>query len=168
MKSQMTEEQALQIRELRSKGLGYSSISKMVRLPKYSVRYYCRKRGIAGFPIEYEMNLEERLKDGSACTFCGAELNQPHVGRKRHFCSDICRRRYWKIHRDELRQLEKSTYTMECNYCHEIFESYANKTRKYCCHEHYILDRFGPRELRAVPSAGAAFFIPEKEIANGV
>ena len=31
---------------------------------------------------------------------------------------------------------------LECPYCHEIFESYGNKTRKYCCHEHYVLDRF--------------------------
>lgn len=32
---------------------------------------------------------------------------------------------------------------MECKYCHKIFESYGNKTRKYCCHAHYVLDRYG-------------------------
>ena len=56
----------------------------------------------------------------------------------------------------------------ECPYCHEVFESYGNKTRKYCCHERYILYRFGPKEIRAVPKAGAAFLIPEKEQHDGI
>ena len=72
------------------------------------------------------------------------------------------------MHRAELRKKESSIYTMECPYCHEVFVAYGNKNRKYCCHEHYVLDRFGPKEVRAVPNAGAVFFMPEKEQEDGI
>ena len=139
----MTEDQALQIRKLRAQGMGYRAIASTVNLSRDIVRNYCRSKGIGGFRAEYEMNLRERMNDGRACAFCGAELEQPSTGRPRRFCSDLCRRSYWRMHRTDLQKKESSIYIMECAYCHEIFESYGNKTRKYCCHEHYILDRFG-------------------------
>ena len=158
----MTDEQALQIRKLRSQGMGYRAIASVTNLSRDYVRNYCRSMGIGGYRIEYEMNLQERMNDGRACAFCGAELVQPHTGRHKRFCSDICRRTYWRMHRAELKKKESSIYTMECPYCHEIFEAYGNKNRKYCCHEHYVLDRFGPKEINAVPEIGAAFFMHEK------
>ena len=159
----MTDEQALQIRKLRAQGMGYRAIASTVNLSRDIVRNYCRSRGIGGFRAEYEMNLKERMNDGRACAFCGAELEQPSTGRRRRFCSELCRRSYWRIHRAELKKKPTAIYVMECPYCHEVFESYGNKTRKYCCHEHYILDRFGQKDTRAVPHVGAAFFMPEKE-----
>lgn len=164
----MTDEQALQIRKLRAQGMGYRSIASTVNLSRDLVRNYCRGQGLGGFRIEYEMNLQERMKDGRACAFCGAELNQKSTGRPRRFCCDICRRAYWRMHRAEQKKKETAIYTMECPYCHGIFESYGNKSRKYCCHAHYILDRFGPKEIRAVPETGAAFLIPKKEQQDGV
>ena len=71
------------------------------------------------------------------------------------------------MHREELKKKESSIYTMQCPFCHEIFEVYGNKNRKYCCHEHYVLDRVGPKE-EAVPNTGAAFFMPEKEQEDGI
>ena len=164
----MTDEQALQIRKLRAQGMGYRAIASTVNLSRDIVRNYCRSKGIGGFRAEYEMNLKDRMNDGRACAFCGAELMQPSTGRPRRFCSELCRRSYWRMHRAELKKKETAIYTMECPYCHEVFESYGNKTRKYCCHEHYILDRFGPKEIRAVPKAGAAFLIPEMEQHDGI
>lgn len=142
----MTDEQALQIRKLRAQGMGYRAIASAANLSRDIVRNYCRSKGIGGFRAEYEMNLKDRMKDGRACAFCGAELEQPPTGRPRRFCSELCRRSYWRIHRAELKKKETAIYMMECPYCHEIFESYGNKTRKYCCHEHYILDRFGNKK----------------------
>ena len=108
------------------------------------------------------------MNDGRACAFCGAELIQPETGRHKRFCSEICRRNYWRTHPNEIKQKSTAVYTMECHYCHEVFEVYGNKTRKYCCHEHYILDRFGPKKIQAVPINGAAFFVPKKEKTDGV
>ena len=164
----MTDEQALQIRLLRSQGMGYRAIASVMNLTRDAVRNQCRMAGIGGYRIEYEMNLQERMNAGRACAFCGADLVQPHTGRRRRFCSDICRRNYWRTHRAELKRKESSIYTMECPCCHEIFEVYGNKNRKYCCHEHYVLDRFGPKDSKAVPETGAAFLVPEKEQENGI
>ena len=139
----MTEEQALQIRKLRAGGMGYRVIASMVNLSRDRVRNYCRSNSIDGVRADKEYNLSERIKDGKACAFCGNELIRPKTGRPRRFCSEACRRSYWRIHRAEQKKKASAIYTMECPYCHEIFEAYGNKTRKYCCHEHYILDRFG-------------------------
>ena len=145
----MTDEQALQVRKLRAQGMGYRAIASTVNLSRDIVRNYCRSKGIGGFRAEYEMNLKDRMNDGRACAFCGAELEQPSTGRPRRFCSELCRRSYWRIHRAELKKKDTAIYMMECPYCHEVFESYGNKTRKYCCHEHYILDRFGRKSVNS-------------------
>ena len=143
----MTETQGLQIRKLRQKGLGYRAIALQVGVPRDSVRNYCKRRGLGGYRPEYDMNLKERIEDGSACAFCGAKLKQKKTGRKRKFCCEACRRDYWRNHREEIKKRDQAIYTVECTYCGKIFESYGNKNRKYCCHEHYILDRFGSKNV---------------------
>lgn len=158
----MTDDQALQIRKLRARGMGYRAIASTTNLSRDIVRNYCRSKGLGGYRFEHKMNLKQRMNAGKACAFCGAELEQSSTGRPRKFCSDLCRRSYWRIHRSEIRKKETATYIMECQYCHDVFESYGNKTRKYCCHEHYILHRFGSRKNLAVPKSGAAFLVPEK------
>ena len=32
------------------------------------------------------------------CPVCGTQIRQKETGRPRKFCSDPCRRRYWKAH----------------------------------------------------------------------
>ena len=139
----MTDDQALQIRKLRTGGMGYRTIASVVDLSRDQVRNYCRANGIGGILADSEKKLAERMQHGQACAFCGTELIRPKTGRPKRFCSDLCRRSYWRMHRADLQKKESAVYIMECAYCHEIFESYGNKKRKYCCHEHYILDRFG-------------------------
>lgn len=139
----MTEEQKLQIRKLRQQGLGYQAIGKMVNLSRDSVRSYCKNHGLQGVRLAVEMNTKERIKNGEACAYCAGPIKKAKTGRPARFCCEACRRSYWKAHRDEGKKSEKATYTMECKYCHQIFESYGNKNRKYCCHAHYVLDRYG-------------------------
>ena len=139
----MTEEQKLQIRKLRQQGLGYQAIGKMVNLTRDSVRSYCKNHGLQGVRLAVEMNTKERIKNGEACAYCAGPIKKAKTGRPARFCCETCRRNYWKTHRDEGKKSEKATYTMECKYCHKIFESYGNKHRKYCCHAHYVLDRYG-------------------------
>lgn len=139
----MTEEQKLQIRKLRQQGLGYQAIGKMVNLTRDSVRSYCKNHGLQGVRLAVEMNTKERIKNGEACAYCAGPIKKAKTGRPARFCCEACRRSYWKAHRDEGKKSEKATYTMECKYCHQIFESYGNKNRKYCCHAHYVLDRYG-------------------------
>lgn len=139
----MTDEQARQIKKLRANGMGYRTIASMLDLSRDTVRNFCRSAGIDGRLAEDEKELKIRMSAGRACAFCGSEIVQAKTGRPRRFCSEACRRSFWRTHRNELKKKESAIYTMECPYCHQIFEVYGNKTRKYCCHGHYILDRFG-------------------------
>ena len=140
----MTDQQALQIRTLRQQGLGYHAIAGMIGLSRDSVRGYCKNHGLDGIQLNVKMNTKERIKNGEACAYCAGPIKKKDTGRPRRFCSEICRRSYWRVHRKEegIKHADH-IYTMECAYCHETFESYANKSRKYCCHGHYILDRYG-------------------------
>lgn len=158
----ITEEQALQIRELRRLGTGYKTIAELTDLTRDQVRYYCLSNGIGGYRIVYQANLKDRIADGRACAYCGGPLMRPKTGRPRRFCSEACRRKYWKTRQDKRKKSADHIYVMECPYCHRIFEVYGNTHRKYCCHEHYVLARFGhDRRVDASSREDGAFFMPE-------
>ena len=146
----MTEEQGIQIIKLRGQGLGYKQIANMVNLSRDSVRSYCKHRGLTGYVSAVRVNMNELMKSGKACGFCGGPMKAAATGRPRRFCSEECRRRYWKGHRDEVKKSEKATYIRVCPYCGETFEAYGNKTRKFCCHDHYVKYRFYDEEPKCV------------------
>lgn len=137
----MTETQGEQIIALRKRGMGYKRISCIVNLSRDSVRSYCKTRGLTGY-AGGDTDLGKQMKTGNACKFCGQKVEKKSTGRPKKFCCENCRRKYWKIHRSEIKRSNKATYIRSCAYCHQVFESYGNKGRKYCCHEHYILNRF--------------------------
>lgn len=139
----MTEEQKMQVRTLRQQGLGYQAIGTILNLSRDSVRSYCKNHGMHGVATLVKLNTQEKIKNGEACGYCAGPLKQNTIGRPKKFCSEKCRREYWKRHRNEGQRSVEATYIYECPYCHKIFEAYGNKHRKYCCHAHYVLDRYG-------------------------
>lgn len=145
----MTNEQRKQIYLLRKSGLGYKAISKATGVSRDSVRSFCKTRGMDGYVGEKGV-IRQKIKNGELCMYCAGEINKAATGRPAKFCCNECRRAYWKIHRSEVKRSCEATYIMECKYCHETFESYGNKHRKYCCHEHYIYDRFGYFDISEV------------------
>lgn len=160
----MTEEQALQIRELRSAGSGYKTTAALTGLSRDQVRNYCLKWGIGGYRQVYQANLKDRIDEGRACVYCGGRIRKAKTGRPRKFCSEACRRKYWKIHREERKENPDAVYSQECPYCHRIFTVYGNRHRKYCCHEHYVLARFGhDKRVTASSHADGAFLTPGRE-----
>lgn len=78
----------------------------------------------------------------SKCEYCSAEMKQPQIGRPRRFCSDNCRRAWWGENSEESVASPQAIYSLTCLACGEKFQSYGNRNRKYCCHEHYIAARF--------------------------
>ncbi|MEY8354900.1 RNA polymerase subunit sigma-70 [Lachnospiraceae bacterium 54-53] len=136
----MTDVQAVQIKELRMKGAGYRSIASILGLSRDIVRNYCKANGMEGFAQATVQNLKERLAEGKACVCCGKEIIQPESGRPRRFCSDKCRRQWWKIHPEAAKR--KTIYTKTCARCGNVFEAYGDNRRKYCNHDCYIKDRF--------------------------
>lgn len=138
----MTENQGIQIVALRKQGLGYKRIASIVNVSRDSVRSYCKTRNLHGYIGMDSANVEMKMQNKQLCGFCGGQMKAAHTGRPRRFCSENCRRRYWSERRDLIKKSEKATYIRSCLYCGETFESYGNKNRKFCCHDHYIKYHF--------------------------
>ena len=130
-----------QIILLRRHGMKPRQIAQYTGAPVSSAWSICQAEELKSVPADEE--LLEKIEKHMACAYCGEGIVQQSTGRPRRFCSDQCRRAYWKAHREELRQDPKSIYTKMCPYCGKTFEVYGDRKRKYCCHEHYILDHFG-------------------------
>lgn len=127
---------SMRIAEMRNAGLGYKKIAAELGLGRDRVRYICKQ--MEKNPVDTAVPSNQ-----SFCKYCGKQIKPSHTGRPRRFCSDKCKNNYWKDHRDELKRNPEAVYTCVCAYCGSTFESYGNKRRKYCCHQHYILDYFG-------------------------
>lgn len=138
----MTELQARQIREMREQGIGYQSIALMVGLSRDIVRNFCKSRGLAGYGKALKKNLQEQVMLGKCCLYCGKDIEQPGTGRKKKFCSEKCRREWWKGHPEQMNKRDTAMYPFTCVRCGKEFLSYGNQTRKYCSHDCYIKARF--------------------------
>lgn len=145
----MTQEQQEQIRELRRKGTGYRNIAAETGIPRDTVRSFCKRNGLDGYASEMGKAGEE-----GRCRYCGKALEQPPTGRKRKFCSDDCRREWWKRHPEKIERKQESFYPQTCRYCGKEFLAYGNKGRRYCSRGCYIRDRFWREEDGREPYAG--------------
>ena len=129
--------------ELRMTGLGYRAIANEVELSRDVVRNFCKNNGMNGYLANADENIRKTVIDNALCLNCRTPIKQPKRGKARKFCSEECRRTWWKENADKGNRKETAVYKLVCTYCGEEFESYGNKNRKYCCHECYIKDRFG-------------------------
>ena len=137
----MNAEMARQITELRHKGLGYMSIAIVVGTSRENVRYYCKTHGLAGDVEQVKASFKDE-NVSSRCKCCGGRIVRNPKSGKKLFCSDECRRAWWKKHPEESKHSKEATYTFECAYCKRYFSAYGNKFRKYCSHDCYVMDRF--------------------------
>lgn len=131
----MTDLEKQKVRLWRSEGLGYGAIANRLGLSENTVKSYCRRNGLTGVAAK---------KPVVICRYCGGALPPYSTGRKRHFCSDTCRRAWWKEHPDMGQRT--AYYSMTCKQCGREFLSYGNKNRKYCSHTCYTAERFGKRD----------------------
>jgi hypothetical protein len=138
----MTEAQANQIVEMRIKGIGYKSIGTIVGLSRDIVRNYCKSHNLTGYASALTKNVQMRMESGEACQYCGGTIVKPKTGRPKKFCSEKCRREWWKIHPEAVKRSETASYKLRCENCGREFISYGNRNRKYCSHDCYIKYRF--------------------------
>lgn len=135
----ITHEQKEKIREMRLDGMGYGKISEQIGISVNTVKAFCRRNNLNGVGIK----LAERLNPQkfTLCLNCGAQLVQKEHRKRKLFCSDACRRKWWNAHPELVKR--KAYYHITCTHCGKEFIAYGNNKRKYCCHECYIADRFG-------------------------
>ena len=133
----MTDEQRLQIRNLRAEGYSYGRVSQMLGLSENTIKTFCRRNGLGGVvDAPAPTNAE-----GHFCLCCGVPVQQMSGRKEKKFCSDRCRNKWWNSHLEKVER--KANYEFECPHCGKNFTAYGNKNRKYCSHECYIADRFG-------------------------
>ena len=136
----MTDFEAAQVKEMRLKGMGYRAIAEALGLSRDIVRNHCKAKGMGGHVEAAAKNLQERAEDNGMCVCCGKEITQPGTGRPRRFCSEKCRRQWWKTHPQE--RSRKALRTKECECCGREFSFHGSRDPKYCSHECYIKARF--------------------------
>ncbi len=142
----MTEEEKEQIYDMRLKGIGYKAISATLGVSRDSVRGFCKRNGLDGDSQVVALNYEEKVKKHLLCACCGKPIKQKDKGRIRKFCSEGCRREWWKNNQQARNKTEEATYHYKCPHCGKTFSCYGNKKRKYCSHDCYIKSRFWREE----------------------
>ena len=142
----MNEYQKKKICELRIMGLGYRAIANELELSRDVVRNFCKKNKLNGYLSNMDKNIRKTVFDNALCLNCRTPIKQPKRGKARKFCSEECRRKWWKDNAAMGQRKETALYKLTCAFCGIEFESYGNKNRKYCSHECYIKDRFGGKE----------------------
>lgn len=95
----MTQTNKQIIFELRIKGLGYKAVAGVLGLNRDEVRQFCKHSGLEGTAQVVDMNIREKVKNKELCANCYITVNQKETGRPRKFCSDNCRRQWWKLNR---------------------------------------------------------------------
>ena len=128
----MTSEQKLQIEEYRKNGIGYKQIAKNIGISVNSVKTYCRRNNLCS---------EDLQKKDTVRELCGKSIVQTKGRKRKRFCSDSCRNKWWNTHLDQVKR--KANYEFVCPVCEKVFTVYGNSKRKYCSHECYIKGRFG-------------------------
>lgn len=78
-----------------------------------------------------------------SCEQCGALIEQNPKRKRKRFCSDACRMKWWNDHRD---LVATDTVDIKCQCCGKAVKAIKGSGRKYCCHECYIKDRFGKKQ----------------------
>ena len=130
----MTQKEKDQITKLRKKGLGYAKIAVTVGISKNTVKSFCQRNslGAAGsFGDDCTADASDSdVMEKGVCEQCGVSIiHKPHRKKKR-FCSDKCRMKWWNTHPASVKR--DAYYRFNCLNCGAEFESYGNKSRKYC------------------------------------
>lgn len=125
----MKDKQKQQIIALRRDGAGYGSIANQLGLSINTVKSFCRRHSLAAPPTD------------SLCEQCGRPIAQNPGRKRKRFCCDACRNKWWNSHLDLVKR--KAVYTFTCPACGKVFAVYGNSHRKFCSHACYIAYRFG-------------------------
>ena len=138
----MTDYERQEIYKLRKEGLGYKAIGTILGITRDSVRSFCKRNNLDGNRKVVGLNIGVMEEKELLCLNCGSLMKIKDKGRPRKYCSDECRRTWWKNNKDKRTESEVATYKYKCLYCKREFSIYGNKKRKFCSHDCYIKYRF--------------------------
>lgn len=136
----MTEAEKASVARMRMASIPYAQIAAELGMSVNTVKAYCQRHGVK--PEQDPQQKPDVATRPDACKLCGRRLLK-RAGRKpRFYCSDLCRRNWWRDHGN--RAMNRRTfYATTCTGCDRVFQSYGNSKRKYCSHGCYIHTRYG-------------------------
>lgn len=126
----MTNREKLLITQQRRQGLGHTEIALKLGMSVNTVKSFCQRNGIK--PI-----CKSAGTGNDTCRQCGSTLEHTPGKKKKQFCSDACRLRWWHDHRD----MSRTAKSAKCAACG--WEFITDRVQKYCSHACYIAARFG-------------------------
>ena len=129
----MTRSQKEAVMRMRSNGLGYTEIARLLGLSVNTLKSFGRRYDVPS-PDILPRKDSHSISD---CKQCGAALTQTPKHRQKSFCSDRCRYAWW----EQNRALAKNAKPTLCLSCGKPF--FSRKPRKYCNHNCYVAARFG-------------------------
>lgn len=95
----MKSEEIEKLKMYRRQGYSYEKICKHINVSKSTVAAYCRRHDIRPITHAKESRVvEQRIDKNVLCKYCGSELIQSRKGNPKKFCSEACRRSWWKEH----------------------------------------------------------------------
>ena len=130
----MTIIQKRQVAYLREQGESYTAIAAATGASENTVKSYCRRNGLSS-----EALAQRKQASGDTCGYCGEPLHHTLGAKKKRFCSDHCRMRWWAKHPEAVKRI--AIYHFTCPTCGKLFESYGNSHRQYCSRACYGLAR---------------------------
>lgn len=125
----MTDEQKQQITTMRRDGAGYGKIAVILGISINTVKSFCRRHNLV------------TKKTTSVCEQCGKPIEQNPGRKRKRFCCDACRNKWWNAHPELVKR--KAVYTFTCLNCGKKFSVYGNSHRKFCSYACYVEYRFG-------------------------
>lgn len=107
----------------------WGRVAMQLQISINTVKSFCRRH-----------SLVTRI-DGAVCEQCGKPIDQNPGRKRKRFCCDACRNKWWNAHLTLVKR--KAVYTFTCPACGKAFTVYGNSHRKFCSHACYIAYRFG-------------------------
>ena len=98
-----------------------------------------KKERLAALPEGQEEQVQSP-GDVNRCRKCGKEIVQVAKRKKRIFCSDTCRQKWWNSHLFLVNQSSEALHHFTCPTCNKPFTTYGK--RKFCSHHCYIRSRY--------------------------
>lgn len=137
----MTISQKAIIQQMRTEGQSYAHIANSLGVSVNTVKSYGKRNEI--FQKNNSINTVISNKNNEkhiACLKCRKPLIHATRGKPKKFCSETCRRAWWKFNDNQSNR--QAWYTLTCVGCGSEFNSYGNKNRKFCSHSCYIKTRY--------------------------
>lgn len=131
MLKRMTVEEKNKVLALAREGKSVRKIAAIVNFPKSTV----------GLIAEQKDTIQEFVE----CPACGKTIAHPIAfsGAKwKKYCNSDCKNRFYREskYKKHLRSI--------CQRCGKEFLTYTNSHQKYCCHDCYVLTRWGHRRTK--------------------